>query len=110
MPVWLQGIITIVAAVIASGATWATVRASNKKTEAEEAEILSRAALSLVEPMQKKIYKLECKIDDLEKEINNVYLWAKELSAQVIEHGGTPIPFSDIRVKRIDLDGLPLQE
>ena len=109
MPIWLQAIVTVIAAVIASGATWATVRASNRKTEAEEAEILSRAALSLVEPMQKKIHELECEVRDLRKEIEEVYVWAKALSAQIVEMGGNPLPFERSRFRPIEIDGYPVQ-
>ena len=66
MPIWLQGIITLLAAIIASGATWATVRASNAKMQAEEAEVITRTALSLIEPMRAKITDLEARVKELE--------------------------------------------
>lgn len=92
MPIWLQGVITLLAAIIASGATWATVRASNAKMQADEAEVITRTALSLIEPMKKEIADLKARITELEAEAAEIYIWAKALSVQIIEMGGTPIP------------------
>lgn len=97
MPVWLQALVTLLAAVIASGATWATVRASNAKMQAEEAEVITRTALSLIEPMKKEIADLKARVKELEAEVEEVYMWAKRLSAQVIELGQTPEPMRNKR-------------
>jgi len=99
MPIWLQGIITLLAAIIASGATWATVRASNAKMQAEEAEVITRTALSLIEPMRTKITDLEVRVKELEAEAAEIYIWAKALSVQIIEMGGTPVPMRNNRNK-----------
>lgn len=95
MPIWLQGIITLLAAVIASGATWATVKAANSKMQAEEAEIITRTALLLIEPMKIEITDLKARVKELEAEVEEVLMWAKRLSAQVLELGHSPAPLRE---------------
>ncbi len=91
-PIFITAGAAIVAAVIASGATYKLAGPSASKIEAEETEIITRTALALIEPLEKQLDAVTERVNDLEKENRNLRVWARMLSAQVIEGGATPVP------------------
>ena len=91
-PIFMSAGAAIVAAVVASGATWRLAGPRADKMEAEETEIITRTALALIEPLEKQLDAVTKRVADLEKENRSLRNWARMLSAQVIEGGATPVP------------------
>lgn len=92
-PILLTGIVAVVTAVIASGATYKLAGPSANKLEAEETEIITRTALALIQPLEKQLDAVTARVADLEGENRSLRNWARMLSTQVIEGGATPVPY-----------------
>ena len=85
--------VAILAAIIASGATWKLAGPTAAKVEAEETEIITRTALALIAPLEKQLDAVTKRVGDLEQENRSLRNWSRMLSAQVIEGGATPVPY-----------------
>lgn len=93
-------IVVVVALIGGPLVAYLTSRASRPKVQAEAAKTYTDISLSLVEPQKRRIADLESKmsgcelrIKQLEDENNALHTWAQHLVAQVVEHGGAPVPF-----------------
>lgn len=84
--------VAILAAIIASGATYKLAGPNAAKIEAEETEIITRTALALIQPLKDELDAVTKRVGDLEKENRSLRNWSRMLSAQVIEGGATPVP------------------
>ncbi len=68
----------------------------NRKTKAEAAKIYHDMLVEETkarEELAERVRQLSSKLDEQESEIQDLRGWAEKLVAQVIEHGGDPIPF-----------------
>ena len=75
------------------GVAYLTVRITRKKSEAEGVEVITRTALSLIEPLEARVASLEREVEGLEVEVR---LWrelANRRGDQVAAMGGVPVPF-----------------
>lgn len=88
-------ILAIIGAVggLAGIAAFFRIRSQNEVDEATATEAIQKAALALIEPLQKRIEELERKIEEQESEIEDVRGWAERLVEQVKCLGGVPVQF-----------------
>lgn len=107
---WGGLVLSFLTVLTASGAGYITIRATRKKLIAETRKIeregeavIANAAVSLVQPLEKRIKDLEdlahrndVRIAHLEEELEIVRLWAQTLWRQVIRLGGDPVSFDTI--------------
>ncbi len=108
-----QLLATIGVALIALFGTWLTLRVNRPKVLAERESIVTAAALSLIEPLEKRIDDLERsealtedRIKELEYEAKLLRLWAMALYRQVDHMGGEPINFDQIEADAVRGRGL----
>jgi len=93
----LAGITSIIVAIIT---TWAMRR----KNAADVASQLTDIALSLIEPLQEEIDALKKEYTELQVEMGKLksenallHKWSQLLFSQVVESGGEPISFEQVR-------------
>ena len=91
---WAPIIVPVIAAVAAILGSWLSVRAGAKKADADAAETFTDIALKMVQPLQEEIDALKKDVKYLKRENKMLHRWSQLLFAQVVEHGGEPIPFS----------------
>lgn len=65
-------IVAILTAIITFGATWFTLRAQNRKLDAEGTGILVGASVELVTKLTERIDDLETQVGVLEEKVNNL--------------------------------------
>jgi hypothetical protein len=76
----------------------------NRKTKADAAKIYHDMLVDETkarEALAERVRKLGDKLDEQETEIQDLRGWAEKLVAQVIEHGGEPVPFTRRRKSQI---------
>lgn len=76
-----------------------------KRAKAQNTLDLSSAWASFSAPLMARLSELEEKVPELEDEINDLRGWAERLAKQVVELGGTPVPFTRRRRDEVQHDG-----
>ena len=102
----------LVALIAGPLAVLVTVYFSRDKVRADASKTLTDISLSLVEPqqraldrMQVEITELKTKVRRLESENRALHTWAQLLFSQVVEAGHEPIPFESEWLPGEDTDG-----
>lgn len=94
---YLPIVVPVFAAIAAILGSWLTVRAGKKKAGADAAETLTDIALSLVEPLKIELEELKIEVGLLKRENEVLHKWAQLLFSQVIEEGGEPVSFDQVK-------------
>jgi len=79
---------------LAGLAAFFRIRAQNQVDDATATEMIQKAAMALIQPLQDRLDELESELDDMRG-------WAERLVGQVEILGGEPVKF--IRRKRKDM-------
>lgn len=106
---WAQLAVTLTIGLLTVSGSYAAVRVSRKTARTQETDVVTEAALSLVEPLKLRITeleehvaRLEDKLDKADKERTQLHRWALTLTGQLHGAGIEPISFEQIRY----LDGI----
>lgn len=101
-PTW-DLLATFIIGLLTVGGVYLTLKVNRPKIQAERTGIITKSALSLLDPLNKRIDKLEKiqrvnqeRIKDLEDETARLRLWAQMLWRQVLDLGGQPVPFETV--------------
>lgn len=99
----LQIILTFVIGLLTVGGTYATIRITRPKIEAERESLISSTALSLIEPLRDRIKTVEedneaihFELREVKEENRMLRIWGKLNYQRVIELGGEPADFEDV--------------
>lgn len=82
-----------IAAVLFGGGGILSYLLGLKRAKAQNALDLSSAWATFSAPLMQRLAELEEKVPTLESEIEDLRGWAERLAKQVIDLGGTPVPF-----------------
>lgn len=101
---WAQIAVTFLIGAGTVAGSWAAVRVSRRNARTTETDVVTDAALSLVEPLKTRVQELESKVEYLEEELlkaekerNQLHRWALTLTGQLHGAGIDPISFEQIR-------------
>ena len=101
--------VTAVIGLLTVAGSYASVKVARRNARVQETDVVTDAALSLLEPLRHRITELEVKVDHLESELqksererNQLVRWAATLQAQLTNAGIDPITLAEIR----HLDGM----
>lgn len=105
---WVVGAFaTIVTAALTAGASYAAVHVSRRDSETSATDVVTDAAVALIEPLKDRLTELETKVKELEfdlmqseKERNLLHRWALALQSQLLGASITPVTVAEI--KRLD--------
>jgi len=94
-----------IAAILFGGGGILSYWLGTKRVKAQNTLDLSSAWASFSAPLMARLSELEEKVPELEDEINDLRGWAERLAKQVIELGGTPVPFTRRKRDEVKHDG-----
>ena len=104
---WAQIVVTAVIGLLTVGGSYGAVAVSRRNAKTTETDVVTDAALSLIQPLKDRVSELESKVDHLESELkkseterNRLHRWALTLYGQLEGAGIDPIRFEEI--KRLD--------
>jgi hypothetical protein len=99
----LQVILTFVIGLLTVGGTWATIRITRPKIEAERESLITSTALSLIQPLNDRINTLaadlvavHAELAEVREENRMLRVWGKINYHRVIELGGVPADFEEV--------------
>lgn len=99
----LQIILTFVIGLLTVGGTYATIRSTRPKIEAERESLITSTALSLIVPLRDRIAQVEAdnklihtELTQVKEENRLLRVWGKLNYQRVIELGGVPADFEEI--------------
>lgn len=82
-----------IAAILFGGGGILSYLLGMKRAKAQNNLDLSAAWATFAQPLMTRLEDLEKKVTDQENEIEDLRGWAERLARQVIDLGGTPVPF-----------------
>lgn len=83
-----------IAAILFGGGGILSFLLNLRRARAQNALDLSSAWATFAQPLMTRLEELEAKVPELEDEINDLRGWAERLVKQVLDLGGTPVPFA----------------